>query len=128
MYFSKFDYKNTYHILGSLINTINKKFQNISFENSSLGKHVFWENDLIKDNGPKCKVNTLACYISFGPLSLNNTKCTKKKYIFLAQVGPTMRNCIHQNHISLQLEIKKQLVYNCCETIIKGAAQVNGNL
>jgi hypothetical protein len=41
-YFSKFDCKKTWHI-GATINTIYKKFQNISFENSSLGKYVFWE-------------------------------------------------------------------------------------
>jgi hypothetical protein len=36
--FSKFDYKH----IGPTINIIYKKFQNISIENSSLGKHVFW--------------------------------------------------------------------------------------
>jgi len=35
--------------LGATINTIYKKFQTISFENSSLVKHVFWEK------GPKKK-------------------------------------------------------------------------
>jgi uncharacterized protein (UPF0303 family) len=42
LYFSKFDSKKKWHI-GATINTIYKKFQNISFENSSLGKYVFWE-------------------------------------------------------------------------------------
>jgi hypothetical protein len=37
---SKFDWKKTWHI-GATINTIYKKFQNISFENSSLEKHIF---------------------------------------------------------------------------------------
>jgi hypothetical protein len=66
-YFFKFDCKQTYDILGATINTINKKFQNISFENSSLWKHVFWQNDPKKDNSLKCKINTLACYMSFAP-------------------------------------------------------------
>jgi hypothetical protein len=34
--------KKKWHI-GANTNTMYKKFQNISFENSSLGKHVFWE-------------------------------------------------------------------------------------
>jgi hypothetical protein len=34
--------KEKWHI-GEIINTIYKRFQNISFENSSLGKHGFWE-------------------------------------------------------------------------------------
>jgi hypothetical protein len=58
--------KKIWHI-GATINTIYKKFQNISFENSSLGKHVFWEKDPKKDNSPKCKINTLIHYMSFGP-------------------------------------------------------------
>jgi hypothetical protein len=28
-----------------------------------------------------------------------------------------MKNYVYQNHISLQLELKKQLVYNYCATI-----------
>jgi hypothetical protein len=48
MHFQKFVFmqiwllKTIWHI-GATINTMYKKFQNISFENSSLGKHVFWE-------------------------------------------------------------------------------------
>ncbi len=45
-YFSKFDCEKKRHI-GATINTIYNFFQNISFENSSLGKHDFWEK------GPK---------------------------------------------------------------------------
>ncbi len=30
------------NMIEATINIIYKKFQNISFENSSLGKHVFW--------------------------------------------------------------------------------------
>jgi len=41
-YFSKFDCKKKGYI-GAIINTIYKKFQNNSFEISSLGKHGFWE-------------------------------------------------------------------------------------
>jgi hypothetical protein len=51
------------------INTIYKKFQNISFENSSWGKHFFGKKDPKKDNSPKCKINTLDRYMSFGPTS-----------------------------------------------------------
>ncbi len=29
---------------------------------------IFWQKDLEKDHSPNNKVNTLACYISFGPL------------------------------------------------------------
>jgi len=47
LYFSKFDCKKTWHI-GATINTIYKKVQNISFENFSLEKHVFWEKWLKK--------------------------------------------------------------------------------
>jgi hypothetical protein len=45
--------KNIWHI-GETINTIYKKFQNISFENSSWGKHGFWGKGPQKDNSPKC--------------------------------------------------------------------------
>jgi hypothetical protein len=38
--------------IGATINTIYTKFQNISFENSSLGKHVFW-----KKKDPKKDIN-----------------------------------------------------------------------
>jgi hypothetical protein len=55
--------KTNWHIAATT-NTIYKKFQNISFENSSLGKHFLGKKDPKKDNGPKCKkVNTLACYM-----------------------------------------------------------------
>ncbi len=33
----------------------------------------FWQKDPQKDNSPKCKVNTLTCYMSFGPLSTKNS-------------------------------------------------------
>jgi hypothetical protein len=65
-YFSKFDCKKKMTYWGT-VNTIYKIFQNISFENSSWRKHVFWEKDPRKDNSHQCKVNTLACYMSFGP-------------------------------------------------------------
>jgi len=42
-----------------------KKFQSISFWNSSLGKHVFGEKNPKKDNNLKCKVNTLVRYMLF---------------------------------------------------------------
>ncbi len=45
-------------------------FQKNSFEISFLGKHVFWEKDPKKNNSPKCKVNTLARYMSFGPICI----------------------------------------------------------
>jgi hypothetical protein len=52
---------------GATINTIYKKFQNISFENSFQGKHVsFAKKDPKKNNTPKCKVNILAHCMSFG--------------------------------------------------------------
>jgi hypothetical protein len=50
--------------IGATINIKYKIFQNISFENSSLRKHVFLDKRTPKKT---CKVNTLACYISFGP-------------------------------------------------------------
>jgi hypothetical protein len=59
--------KKKWHI-GTTINKIFKKFQNISFENSSLGKHVFFgKKDSKKNVSLKCKVNTLVCYMLFGP-------------------------------------------------------------
>ncbi len=43
---------NIQHI-GATIDTINKKFQNISFENSFIWKHVFSAKDPQKNNSPK---------------------------------------------------------------------------
>ncbi len=40
--------KKKWHI-GATINTIYQKSQNISFENSSLEKHAFWEKGLQKE-------------------------------------------------------------------------------
>ncbi len=45
---------------------MNNFFQNISFENLSLWKRFFEQKDPKKENSPKCKVNTLACSMSFG--------------------------------------------------------------
>jgi len=70
LYFSKFDCKKKWHI-GEIINKIYKRFQNISFENSSLGNLFFGNKDPKKDNSPKCKLKTLVCYMLFGP---NNDK------------------------------------------------------
>jgi hypothetical protein len=51
-----------------------KKIQFFSFENSSLQKTCFfWQKDPKKDNSHECKVNTLARYMSFGPLSTKNS-------------------------------------------------------
>ncbi len=41
--------------IGAHINKINKKFQNISLENSFLWKHDFWQKDPKMDNSLKCK-------------------------------------------------------------------------
>jgi hypothetical protein len=41
LYLFKIDCQKKWHI-ATTINIVNKKFQNISFENSSLWKHVFW--------------------------------------------------------------------------------------
>jgi hypothetical protein len=30
----------------------------------------------------------------------------------------TMKNCIHWNHITLQLKLEKQLIYKCYATIL----------
>jgi hypothetical protein len=79
-YFSIFDYKKNWHI-EAIINTICKKFQKVSFENSFLGKHVFWEKDPKKDNSPKCKVNTLVRYMVFGPFNLKIILNYKRIYI-----------------------------------------------
>jgi hypothetical protein len=46
--------------IGAPLDTINKKFQKVSFENSSSWKHVFLTKGPQKDNSLKCKVNTLA--------------------------------------------------------------------
>jgi hypothetical protein len=70
LYFSKFDCKKKWHI-GEIINKIYKRYQNISFENSSLGNLFFGNKDPRKDNSPKCKLKTLVCYMLFGP---NNDK------------------------------------------------------
>jgi hypothetical protein len=45
-------------------------FQKNSFENSSLGIFFWGKEDPKKDNSPKCKVNTLDCYMLFGPLKV----------------------------------------------------------
>jgi hypothetical protein len=44
-------------------------------------------------------------------------KFCKIYYFYLCFFYDTMKNCVYQNHISLQLELKKQLVYNYCATI-----------
>jgi len=55
--YSKLIVKKRY--IGATINIINKKFQNILFEKSSLWNMVLWQKDPQKDNSFKCKVNTL---------------------------------------------------------------------
>jgi hypothetical protein len=54
----KIDYENIWHI-GATINTINKKFQKVSFENPLYGNMFFWQKDPKRDNNPKRKINTL---------------------------------------------------------------------
>jgi hypothetical protein len=66
LYFSKFDCKKIRHI-GATINTIYKKFQNISFENSSLEKHVCWEKKPPKRIIFLNAKYVLAHYMLFGP-------------------------------------------------------------
>jgi hypothetical protein len=42
----------------------------------------------------------------------NATKDTTFEY-----TSNIVRNCVHRNHIILQLKLKKQLIYNCYATI-----------
>ncbi len=42
-------------------------FQKISFENPFEKNMFLGKKDPKKDNSPKCKVNTLVHYMSFGP-------------------------------------------------------------
>ncbi len=90
--------KEKWHI-GATINTIYKNFQNISFENSSIGKHVsLGKKNSKKDNSIKCKVNTLICYMLFGPtchfsFSLFVIHCHVEYFqVFLPQERPIKTN------------------------------------
>jgi hypothetical protein len=54
----------------------------------------FGEKDHIKDNSLKCKVNTLACYMSFGP--------------FLCVIHDKMD---HSKTILPRLQVKNKMVF-----------------
>jgi len=66
-YFSNFDCKKTYDILGQLQIQYIKSFKTFHLK-IPLKENMFFEKkDPKKDNSLKCKVNTLASYMSFGP-------------------------------------------------------------
>jgi hypothetical protein len=98
VHFQNLIVKEKWHI-GATINTIYKNFQNISFENSSIGKHVsLGKKNSKKDNSIKCKVNTLICYMLFGPtchfsFSLFVIHCHVEYFqVFLPQERPIKTN------------------------------------
>jgi hypothetical protein len=117
-YFSKFDCKKKKRHIGAIINTIYIRFQNISFEKISLG-NLFWKNnffgkkDLKEDNSPKCKVNTLAHYMSFGPFSITLCNMTQ----FSSCVLRHLMCFNHQNYVFLFTHINISAFQ--CDEIIK---------
>jgi hypothetical protein len=57
---------------------------------------------------PQFVTKTTSCFLLKMKLKLGNVEVNEA----LGILTPIMINCVHQNHITLQLEFKKQFIYN----------------